>query len=80
MKRTGDHEGLKFADAAREAGVTSAQLQYYIMVGLVEASGESTGGQRRFLDRDIQRIRMIRLLNVTGYPLREVRDIFLAGR
>ena len=75
-----DENLLRLGPAARRAGVTPQQLQYYIMVGLVEPSELSTGHQRLFDPRAIKKIRMISLLNQSGYPLREIRDIFLRGK
>ena len=69
---------LRLADAARAAGVSVQQLQYYLMVGLVEASAVSSGRQRLFDRRAVKRIRMIKLLNDSGYGLRDIREIFLA--
>jgi DNA-binding transcriptional MerR regulator len=71
---------VRLGEAARRGGVTPGQLHYYIMVGLVTPSETSTGGQRLFDDRTIQRIRMIKLLNDSGYPLRAIRDIFFGAR
>ena len=71
---------VRLSAAARQAGVTPQQLQYYLMVGLMKPTTQSRGGQRLFDHRAVRRIGMIRLLNESGYPLREIRDIFIAGR
>ena len=78
---SGSANGLRpLGAAARRAGVTPRQLQYYLMVGVVEASARSIGG-RRFFDRSaIRRIRLVHLVNRMGYPLREVREIFMDPR
>lgn len=68
---------LRLSDAAQAAGVTPAQLQYYLMVGVVSPTQMSAGHQRLFDSRAVQRIAMIRLLNESGYCLRDIREIFL---
>jgi DNA-binding transcriptional MerR regulator len=71
---------VRSGEAARQAGITAQQLQYYCMVGLVRPSALSPGGQRLFDRRTVQRITMIRLLNESGYTLRSIREIFLNDR
>ncbi len=71
---------VRLGGAARQAGVTAQQLQYYLMVGLVKPTAQTPGGQRLFDRQTVKRIGMIRLLNESGYPLREIREIFLAPR
>jgi DNA-binding transcriptional MerR regulator len=46
---------------------------------VAEHSAESDAGQRLFSPAAIKRIRMIKLLNDSGYPLREIREIFMLG-
>ncbi|MHB1157100.1 MAG: helix-turn-helix domain-containing protein [Phycisphaerales bacterium] len=68
---------LRLSDAAEAAGVTPAQLQYYLMVGVVTPTQISPGHQRLFDPHAVQRIAMIRLLNESGYSLRDIREIFI---
>jgi len=70
---------VRLGEAARNGGVTVAQLEYYLMVGLVAPTKLSLGRQRLFDRRTIKRIRMIRLLNESGYTLRDIREIFVDG-
>jgi len=51
-----------------------------MLVGLVEPTSRSGGRQRLFDARTIMRARMIRLLNESGYSLRDIRDIFIEQR
>ena len=63
--------------AAEKAGVSRQSLQYYLMVGLLEPT-EVTSTGRRMFDKDaIEKIRLIRRLNKSGYPLRAIRDLFM---
>ena len=71
---------LRVAQAARVAGVSKQTLQYYLMVGLLNPTDRTSSGQQLFDNRAIERIRLIKRLNDSGYPLREIRDIFLNGK
>ena len=70
---------MRVAQTAETAGVSKQTLQYYLMVGLVDATDRTEGGQQLFDERTVERIRLIKRLNDSGYPLREIRDIFLRG-
>jgi len=67
----------RIAQAANEAGVSKQTLQYYLMVGLVEPTERSASGQQFFDEKAVERIRLVKELNESGYPLREIRQIFL---
>ena len=67
---------LRIGQAADAAGVSKQSLQYYLMIGLIEPAQRTESGQQLFDQKNIERIRLIKHLN-TGYPLREIRDIFL---
>jgi DNA-binding transcriptional MerR regulator len=66
--------------AAKRAGVSRQSVQYYLMVGLLEPSEVSKTGRRLFDDKSIERIKLIKRLNESGYPLRAIRELFLEGR
>jgi DNA-binding transcriptional MerR regulator len=66
--------------AAKKAGVSRQTLQYYIMVGLLEPTDITPSGRRLFDERSIKRIKIIKNLNESGYPLRAIRELFLRGR
>ena len=68
---------LRISQAAKEAGVSKQSLQYYLLVGLIEPTTRSNGGQQLFDQKAIERIHLVKRLNASGYPLREIRDIFL---
>ncbi len=68
---------MRLGEAARIAGITSQQLQYYLMLGVVEASDWSDGRQRLFDHRAVERIKLVSMLNRSGYGLREIREIFM---
>ena len=66
--------------AAKESGVSRQTLQYYVMLGLMEPTETSQTGRRLFDKKAIERIKLIKNLNQSGYPLRAIRELFLEGR
>jgi DNA-binding transcriptional MerR regulator len=66
--------------AAGRAGVSRQSLQYYLMMGLLEPTEVTPTGRRLFDQKTIERIKLVRKLNKTGYPLRAIRELFLEGR
>jgi DNA-binding transcriptional MerR regulator len=66
--------------AAKKAGVSRQSLQYYLMVGLLEPTEITPTGRRLFDEKSIGRIKLIKRLNESGYPLRAIRELFLEGR
>ncbi len=68
---------LPIGKAARQAGVSRQSVQYYLMVGLLEATETTAGGRRLFDRKAIERIRLIKQLNASGYTLRFIRELFL---
>ncbi len=74
-----DHEQemVGLGRAAHTAGISTGSLQYYIMCGLIEPDMYTPTGRKRFSTDNIERIKLIKQLNESGYPLREIREIFL---
>ena len=66
--------------AAKKAGVSRQTLQYYLMVGLLEPAEITQTGRRLFDHKCIERIKIIKKLNKSGYPLRAIRELFIEGR
>lgn len=71
---------MSIGKAAGQAGVSVQSLQYYIMVGLVKPKSISDTNRRLFDDKTVERIKLIKKLNKSGYPLRAIRELFLEGR
>jgi len=71
---------LPIGTAAKKAGISRQSLQYYVMVGLLEPTEITPSGRRLFDERSIERIKLIKKLNDSGYPLRAIRELFLEGR
>jgi DNA-binding transcriptional MerR regulator len=50
------------------------------MVGLIEPNEVAKSGRRLFDRKNIERIKLVKKLNESGYPLRAIRELFLEGR
>ncbi|MBN2456310.1 MAG: MerR family transcriptional regulator [Sedimentisphaerales bacterium] len=73
-------ELIPIGAAAKKAGVSRQSLQYYLMIGLLEPSEITVGGRRMFNNKAVERIKLIKKLNESGYPLRAIRELFMEGR
>ena len=71
---------MAIGPAAKKAGISRQSLQYYLMVGLLEATEVTSSGRRMFDGKAIDRIKLIKKLNDSGYPLRAIRELFLERR
>jgi DNA-binding transcriptional MerR regulator len=79
LKNTGK-KLASIGTAAKEAGISRQSLQYYLMIGVLEPTRISPSGRRLFDEKSVERIRLIRKLNESGYPLRAIRELFMQGR
>jgi len=77
---SGKTELIPIGPAAEKAGISRQSLQYYLMVGLLEPTEVTQTGRRLFDRKAIERIRLIKKLNDSGYPLRAIRELFMEGR
>jgi DNA-binding transcriptional MerR regulator len=50
------------------------------MMGLIEPAEVTKTSRRLFDQKSIERIKLVRKLNGSGYPLRAIRELFLEGR
>jgi MerR family mercuric resistance operon transcriptional regulator len=71
---------ISIGAAAKKAGISRQSLQYYLMVALLEPTEITPTGRRLFDEKAIERIKLIKKLNDSGYPLRAIRELFLEGR
>jgi len=74
-----DNGLFSIGQAAKKAGVSRQSVQYYIMVGLLSPVRVSKGGTRLFDEGSVERIKLIKKLNESGYPLRAIRELFVEG-
>ena len=71
---------IPIGKTAKKAGISRQSLQYYLMLGLLEPTEVTPTGRRMFDEKTIERIKLIKKLNDSGYPLRAIRELFLEGR
>jgi DNA-binding transcriptional MerR regulator len=71
---------LSIGKAAQEAGISRQSLQYYLMIGLLEPTKTSPSGRRLFDGKAVEKIKLIKRLNESGYPLRAIRELFMQSR
>ena len=71
--------GLRISDAAKAAEVSRQTIEYYIMLGLIDPVCVRNGerNSRYFDEKLVQRIKLIRKLNKSGYTLRDIREVYL---
>lgn len=68
-----DETLLSIGAAAGRAGVTERALRYYQELGLLNPSGRTKGGMRRYSEADLQRVARIReLQTLLGLNLDEI--------
>jgi DNA-binding transcriptional MerR regulator len=69
----------RIGEVAERVGVTPRTLRYYQEVGLIDPSGKSPGGTRRYSEDDVTRLlRIIELRAVMGFDLDRIREILQA--
>jgi DNA-binding transcriptional MerR regulator len=69
----------RIGELAEQLGVSTRTLRYYEELGLVAPSSYSTGGSRRYVETDRQRMLRIRELQaIMGFNLEEIREILHA--
>jgi len=71
---------MTIGKTAKLAGISTQSLQYYIMVGLIRPAAVSKTNRRLFDDKTVERIKLIKKFNKSGYPLRAIRELFLEGK
>ena len=75
-----DKKLMQIGATAKQAGISRQSLQYYLMLGLMEPTEVTSTGRRMFDQKAVERIKLIKKLNESGYPLRAIRELFLEGR
>jgi len=73
------HKLVQIGAAAKKAGISRQSLQYYLMIGLLQPTEVTPTGRRLFDERSVERIKLIKKLNESGYPLRAIRELFIEG-
>jgi MerR family transcriptional regulator, repressor of the yfmOP operon len=76
---TGVSQYHSIGEVARQAGVSTRTLRYYQELGLLDPAGTSPGGNRRYSDTDVARLRrIIELRSVMGFDLERIGAVLRA--
>lgn len=67
-------EEFSIKEAAQLTGVSADTLRYYEKAGLLDGISRNVGGHRRFTSTDLNGLRFVVKLRLTGMPIREVRQ------
>lgn len=67
--------GLTIGEVARQAAVAATTLRYYEQVGLLPPPAR-VGGQRRYGEAVLARLKVIRLCKAAGFTLDEIQVLF----
>ena len=68
---------MRISSLAEKCGLSAQTIRYYLLLGLIFETQRSKGGQRLFDQSTVRRVKLISKLNQSGYPLAEIRKIFL---
>ena len=79
-EKASDSKYLRISGAAQAASVSKQTVEYYIMIGLIVPLRISDRPGRFFDEELIQRIKLIRRLNRSGYTLREILQTYFHDR
>jgi len=67
---------LKTGEFLSRAGISRQTLYTYLTMGLIEEADRTKTGRHLFDERALRRVSIIQRLNSSGYPLREIKDIY----
>lgn len=63
---------MRIGDLARTAGISADTARYYEKRGLLPRPSRSRNGYRDYGPDDLARVRLIRMAQALGFPLREI--------
>jgi MerR family redox-sensitive transcriptional activator SoxR len=66
---------LSIGEVARRTGVPASALRYYEQEGLLPPTPR-TGGRRRYGERDVQMVEVLRFAQLAGFTLLEIKKLF----
>ena len=70
---------LTVGAVSRLAGVTVRTLHHYDQIGLLNASGRSEAGYRRYEDAELDRLQRILFYRELGFGLDQIKDVMTDG-
>jgi len=66
---------LTIGTLSKKTGTKVQTIRYYEQIGLMNEPGRSAGGQRRYFDRDLDRLAFIRHSRQLGFSLETIREL-----
>ena len=66
----------KTGEVLKRSGLSREVFYRYLNIGLIKEAARTAGGHNLFDESVFQRLELIQQLNRTGYPLRDIREIF----
>jgi DNA-binding transcriptional MerR regulator len=75
-----DDQLYSTGEVMKQTGLSRQVLYQYTTMGLIAEAATTPGGHRRYPPEVFDRLWLVRELKETGYTLRDIRQIFFAGR
>ena len=66
---------LSIGNLSRRTGTKVQTIRYYEQIGLLREAERSAGGQRRYTDKDFERLAFIRHARELGFALEAIREL-----
>lgn len=66
---------LSIGELSRKTGVKSPTIRYYEQVGMIEAAERSAGNQRRYTNRELERLTFIKHARDLGFSIESIREL-----
>lgn len=66
---------LAIGTLARRTGTKVQTIRYYEEIGLMHEAGRTAGGQRRYFEKDLDRLAFIRHSRQLGFSLNSIREL-----
>ncbi len=70
----------KTGEILKRSGLSREVFYRYLNIGLIREADRTQGGHNLFDESVFARLELIQQLNRTGYPLRDIKDIFFKDR
>ena len=66
---------LAIGTLSRRTGTKVQTIRYYEEIGLMNEAGRTAGGQRRYFEKDLDRLAFIRHSRQLGFSLDSIREL-----
>jgi MerR family transcriptional regulator, copper efflux regulator len=68
-------QSLSISEVALEVGLSSKTIRFYEESGVIKPLARADNSYRRFSERDVQRLQLIKRARDIGLPLSEIKNI-----